>query len=418
MLAAGAFQAAAYGMYETVFPLYLQHLGISFLNMGAIFGLSSVGVLAVRYVVGSESDRHGRKPFFVGSLAVAALSTALTPAWPHPVAQAALKTVRDAAGVVRDVMRLLVVYEHSGTRFVRWIGRFVGSEFFFMALGAVAAGGAVTAIGYGPTFWVSGGLSGVACAVLWTMFKERRVARPRGALSAAEGRVARPRGALSAAEGRVARSRGARAEGVFVLDLPPRLWVITVSDFIFNAGLMTSHSFYLLLFWKEKFGYAVAALGVIQMLHRFSLGIPMILAGHAMDRPAVRRHYHALYIGSMAAQGICIALAGIIPAALPAVAIFLVHDIVGATIFGPIRAAFVQREARPERRGRDVALSSGLSSLGTMIGPLLAGWLVDRMAWRDGPYVASGALIVAASLLMFRLKDRPGLAKRRAEAVG
>jgi MFS family permease len=396
VLLAGVFQAAAYGIYETSLPLYLEHMGVSFLSMGIIFGLSQTGIVVVRYLVGYQSDLHGRKPFFVWSLVLSGISAAVIPAWPRPGVILVVRTVREVAGNVREIMRSIVVFEHSGARFVSWIGRVVGSEFFFMAVGAVAAGAIITGLGYEWTFLISGALSLVAGLGVARFFHEEP------------------------GERKPPVRKVSMIREMLALDLPPNLWIVTASSFIFNIGLSSSHSFYLLLFWKDKFALSVVALGTIQMLHRFALGIPMVFAGTLIDRPFFARHYKALYFASMTAQGLSIAASAAIPNPYIAVGIFLLHDVLGATFWSPIHAHFVQDNARPAQRGRDVALASGLGSLGLVFGPLLAGLLIDRFGWRNGPYLASGIITVLAAFLILRLKTGgppDGLASTPPEVV-
>jgi len=385
LLIAGAFQATAFGIYELGLPLYLDFLKISFTSMGVIFGVSQFGILAVRYLVGSRSDVVGRKPFLVDALGLITVSTAVLPAVSGTAALASAKMVRDAAGVVRDAMRSLAVYEAAGARFVRWIGRAVGSEFFFMAIGAVAGGWLINKLGWSWTFGISAALAGAATVTVWRWFDE-------------DPGIARSTGGPPPGDAGVTRWLG--------IALPPNLWVLTASSFVFNVGLTMSHTFYLVLFFKDKFGFAVPVLGALQMAHRFSLGIPMMIAGQWMDRPGVRRHYKAIFIVTMAVQGACLSLAGILPGAVLACGFFILHDIVGATFFSPIQAEFLQRWARPAWRGRDVALATGLGSLGSILGPLLAGFLLDRVHWQDGPFFVSGIIIIAASLVLLRLKER------------
>lgn len=379
VLVAGSIQAAAFGLYETSLPLYMDHLGISALGMGVAFALPHLGVVLVRYLAGSRSDTHGRKPFFVSASVLAGITAMLIPVWPHPAVITVIKTVRDSAGVVREVMRSIVLYELAGSRFVRWIGRAIGSEFSFMALGAIAAGVVITAMGYGWVFLISGGLSLASAAVVRRWLREKRTA-PRA-----------PAG-------------GESWRKVFSVNLPPNLWVLTAATFVFNIGMMTSHSFYLLLFFRDKFGFSIAALTVIQMLHRLSLGIPLMFTGQLMDRPAFSRHYKSLYVAALAIQGASIAAAGMIPHALVACGVFLIHDMVGASIWSPIQSSFIQRFARPARRGQDVSLATGLSSLGFVFGPLLAGILIDRFQWIEGPYIMSGAITALAAVLIIPLR--------------
>ncbi len=389
----GVIQALAFGIYETSLPLFFEHMGISLLAMGFIFGFSQVGILAVRYVVGSLSDRYGRKPFMVAAAGVLTAATALIPLSPLAAVQALLKVLRDAAAVSSDIIRSVVIYEHARSRFLRWIGRSIGAEFFFMAVGATLAGMVIARLGYLWPFMMVCTLYLLSFLVVSKAFVEsprRRPAPPPG--------LAGP-------------------QGKWGFDLPANLIILVLVSFTFNVGLMMSHSFYLLLFFKRKFAFSVEALGVIQGLHRFSLGIPTILAAQYMDKPKMARHYKKLYILTMAAQGAFISLAGLIPHALLACGTFLLHDLLGATVFTTIHAAFVQRYARPYRRARDVALCSGLSALGYVFGPPLAGWLVDGVGWRDGPFIMSGVIIICASLIVFRLREDAPLAKGAPERV-
>jgi len=351
--------------------------------MGLIFGLAEFGILGVRYVVGASSDATGRKPFFVWSLGLAGISAAALPAFPFSVAIGALKLVRDAAGVVREAMRSIVVYEAAGSRFVKWIGRMVGSEFFFMALGAAATGVMIERAGYAWLFVASGACSIVSAGIIWRWLREERGVLPP-----------------------VARSAGGRGAWLG-LDLPPGLKVIAASSFVFNLGLFMSHNFYLLLFWRDKFHLDIPQLSLLQTFHRFSLGIPMLLIGEWGLRRTWQKHNLAICVVAMAAQGLCIALSGAIPVFPVAVGFFLIHDVIGAAVFSPILASFVQGYARPGQRGRDVAMVTGIGQLGGIIGPPLAGRLVDQFHWASGPYVFSGAFIVLAGLLMLRL-PRPG----------
>lgn len=379
ILLATALQSVAFGVYETSLPLFLEHLGISLISMGVIFGISQVGMLGVRFLVGSKSDAHGRKPFYTASLGLSAATLGLLPLFPYSVVIAVVKTLRDMAGVMHDVVRSVAVYEQAGARFIRWIGRVDGSIFIFMAVGAVSAGALITGVGYTVTFISAGLFSLLAFVVILKGYQETAKHVP-------------------------AAAQRASLREILKFDLPPELWIIAVSNFVINLGVASSHSFYMLLFFKDKFGFSIPALGTIQMLHRFSLGIPIIFAAHLMDNERLRKHYRTLFITAIAAQGLCLSSSALIPSAILATAIFLLHDIVGATVWTPINAMFIQTRARNDRRGHDVALVTGISAIGFILGPLLAGFLAGNLGWRDGPFFMSGVISIIGGLLMFRLK--------------
>lgn len=377
ILGAAALQAIAFGIYETGMPLYLEFVGISLMSMGVIFGVSQAGMLAVRWFAGTGSDAVGRKPFYAWALGLSSLAMGTIPAWTGAAALAVTKTVRDMAGTMYDAVRPVAVYEEAGKRFLRWIGRVDGVIFTFIAVGAIATGWLIDSLGYRWPFIIASATGFIASAIIIRGYRER------------------PRPAAAPAP--------LRFTDLFKFDLPRALWIIATSNFILNVGISTSHSFYQLLFFKDKFGFSLPALGALQMAHRLSLGIPMFFAGSLMDRPGLRRHLMSIYLAAVAGQSLCLAGAGLLPSAAAATLAFILHDLVGATFWGPINASLIQAHARPGRRGADVALVTGLSGLGWMLGPLLAGWLVDGAGWRDGPFVMSGAISLVGGMLMLRI---------------
>jgi len=376
-LLAAALQAVAFGIYETGLPLYLSFVGISLMSMGVIFGVSQVGMLAVRWFAGTGSDAAGRKPYYAAALGISSAAMCAIPVWTGAAAIAAVKTVRDMAGTMYDAVRPVAVYEEAGPRFMRWIGRVDGVIFTFIALGAVSTGLLIRSFGYRWPFVAAATLGFAGTAVLLRGYKERRR--------------------------HVARGPSLRFTDLFSFDLTPGMWTIVAANFIMNIGISTSHSFYLLLFFRDKFGFSVAALGLIQMLHRLSLGVPLFFSGAFMDRPSLRRHHMSIYIAAVLAQGMFITGTGLLPGALAAAAAFVLHDLVGATFWGPINSSLIQANARPGRRGADVSLVTGLSGLGWILGPLLAGWLTGPLGWLNGPFIVSGIISAAGGLLMLRL---------------
>lgn len=382
ILFAAALQAVAFGIYETGLPLFLRYAGISLMSMGLIFGISQLGMLAVRWLAGTGSDTFGRKPFYASALAVSSAAMGIIPTWSSPLAIGAVKTVRDMAGTMYDAIRPVAVYEEAGPRFLKWIGRVDGVIFTFIAVGALATGWLISRLGYRWPFAIAALIGFTAAFILSRGYHER----------ARKKRAAAPLG----------------FSDLFRFDLTPQLWTIVVSNFILNIGIGASHSFYQLLFFQDKFGFSVTTLGTIQMLHRLSLGIPMFFAGAMMDRPAVHRHHMSIYAASVTAQGLFIAGTGLIPSAIGATVVFVLHDLVGATFWGPINSSLIQAYARPAQRGSDVALVTGLSGLGWIFGPLLAGLLADTFAWRDGPFVVGGLLSIGGGLLILRLQRKIG----------
>ena len=79
VLGVSALFGLALGIYDLVFPYYLDHIGASFARMGYIFSFAALVMFLLRVYTGGLSDRFGRKPFYSLSLLAGALSGLLTP---------------------------------------------------------------------------------------------------------------------------------------------------------------------------------------------------------------------------------------------------------------------------------------------------------------------------------------------------
>ena len=60
----------ASGAYEVLFPLYLDWVGVSFTDIGIIFGITAATIAGLNIVIGSQSDARGRKAFYSIGLAL------------------------------------------------------------------------------------------------------------------------------------------------------------------------------------------------------------------------------------------------------------------------------------------------------------------------------------------------------------
>ncbi len=375
LLSVSVFFGASVGIYEFVLPFYLKEQGLSFEAMGFIFAVASTAILVARVGIGSLSDIWGRKIFYSLALVGAAGSQWLTALFGSISAQAVLKTVRDTAFATREIMHPIVLFEESERRFLDLIGKTRGLEYLFQAGGTLIAGVSIGVLGTGGNLKLAGVLAGLAFLVFVTLFRERPIPIRLAGISL--------------------------REVVGLGGLPRNLKVIAASSFIFTLGLSSSHSFIMPLFFAGRFHMTKEVVAWVLVGHRLTIALPMLVVGQLPIR-----NYKASYIITMIIEGATVAAAALIPGAVPATAVWLLHDLIGAGIWAPIQNALIQEHSRPDARGLDVGRVAAIGLVGGIFGPFLAGYLAQVGIW--WPFFVSGVLMMlsAAPLAGLRLGAR------------
>ena len=127
----------------------------------------------------------------------------------------------------------------------------------------------------------------------------------------------------------------------------------------------------------RDFHAGLADLQWVVTAYTLTLAGLLLLAGALGDRYG-RRRVFLIGVGWFAiASGLC----GIAPNAPVLIAARALQG-VGAALLTPGSLAILQASFRPEDRGRAIGAWSGLSGVGTAIGPFLGGWLIQAVSWR------------------------------------
>jgi MFS family permease len=360
----------------------LKERGLSFEGMATVFAVAAAGMLLVRILMGRLADVWGRKLFYGLSLGGSALAFGLTPVSVSLLGQTLLKTLREAMFLTRETLHPVVLYEEHRERFRDFIGKTRGMDFLCQGGGTLVAGALFVLIGTRGNLWLGAALLALGYIIFLAFFRER---------------------ASSARED----SKPGRLRDLFSLDIHWNLKVIMVSFFIFNIGFTTSHCFIMPLFFSEKFGVSEYAVSWVMVLHRLTIGLPLLLAGTLPIR-----NLKAAYIGALTVEGIIISASAVIPNFLGASMVWLLHDLVGAGIWIPIQNQIIQDHTRPDQRALQVGKILAYSGIGTIIGPWLAGWLLGNLPAHlniSAPFFASGALMIVAAAVLsaLRLAPRP-----------
>lgn len=368
------------GIYEFVLPYYLAGRGLSFMNMGYVFAASTLGMFVVRLGLGNLADRWGSKRLYLLAMFWVAVACFATPFTAGLFALIALKTMREVGVLARDTAHPILLYAQGRTRFAGFIGKTRGAESLFQAGGVFLSGLGLAVVGEGGMLW-----TGAAALVVGMVLLGVGVRGPR----------------------EVAAVAGKGLRQLLSFDLPRNLRILMVANFIFAAGLSTSHCFIMPLFFSEKFGVDAASVSNVMVIHRLTSVLPLLLAGYLPPR-----HYRSIYIGAIIIEGLTISATVLIPVFFWAAAVWLFHDLFGAGLWIPIQSAIIQDECREDSRGLDLSKTLAFAALGGTIGPMLAGYLAGVSI--NAPYLVSGLLVAASAAVLFALRLSPRLEGREA----
>jgi MFS family permease len=386
ILAVSVVFGASTGIYEFVLPYYLDERGLSFESMGIVFAAAAAGMLAVRVVMGRLADLWGRKLFYGLSLGGSAVAMWFTPLSGSVWGQSLLKTLREAMFLTRETLHPVVLYEESRGRFMDFIGKTRGVEFLFQGAGTLVSGALFVALGTGGNLRLAAVMLAAGCLCFWLLFRERW--QPRAKLES-----------------------GGIWE-LFSFQMHRNLKVITVSVFIFNVGLTTSHCFIMPLFFSEKFGVNAYTVSWVMVGHRLTIALPLLITG---TLPV--RNLKGVYIFTLVLEGAVLSASAVVPSFYGSAAVWLLHDLLGAGIWIPIQNLLIQQYTRPSHRALEVGKLLAFGGVGTIFGPFLAGYLSQRINV-SAPFLVSGVLMIAAAAALFWLRSDPPIEDESEEASG
>jgi EmrB/QacA subfamily drug resistance transporter len=127
----------------------------------------------------------------------------------------------------------------------------------------------------------------------------------------------------------------------------------------------------------RDFHAGLAALQWVVTAYTLTLAGLLLLAGALGDRYGRRKVFLIGVVWFAIASGLC----GIAPNAPVLIGARALQG-VGAALLTPGSLAILQASFRPEDRGKAIGAWSGLSGVGTAIGPFLGGWLIQAVSWR------------------------------------
>ncbi|MBO3833124.1 MAG: MFS transporter [Candidatus Brockarchaeota archaeon] len=365
----------SFGLYEIMFPLYMDNVSISLMEIGYVFTASAIFIAFLSIFLGAKSDKYGRKVFIALASLLAGLSYFFTPHFRSVGVMVLVKILFDSAVAIRNAVFATMVYEQDRRGFIASYSKVSGLEFTSQALGLASAGLLISTYGYRLPLVFSGLLQLIGFIAIVFFFPKQEVPAAR--------RNTKNLGGKRVTKGL---NRG--------------LMIMAVSGLVVTIGGSATHSFITPMFFSKKFSLPPEKLSILMTVHRLSLGIPMLFSSRIITGLKKFSHKSSLILFTCI-QGIFTSLATVPSDFTTSAALWLLHDPAGASVWLPLRSYLVQKYCNDESRGRDFNVVNFVSSLGNIIGPYLAGYTGSINI--NLPFFVGGLVIIFSNLLLIPL---------------
>ena len=369
-----ALDLVGFGIVLPILPLYAERFDASPGVIGLLVASFSLAQFVCAPIWGRVSDRVGRKPVLVLSLAGTAVGSLLTGLAGSLWLLFAARILDGISGASVSVAQASVTDLAPPSERPRLLG-LLGAAF---GLGFVAgpAIGALAALG-GPEvpFLVAAALAAVNAVVAAVRLPETRPAPGFGGDSTAE-----------------RRRIPSRADG-----LRGYLLVAFVSLVAFSAFEAT-----FALFGERRLGLRLASTGIVFTV----IGVLIAIVNGGLVAPAVRRlgEEGTLRIGLLLNAGGLAILPFVDSWALLAPALVLLTT--GQGLVTPTLSATVAGRVDADRRGAALGAQQSAGGLARVVGPVAGGFAFERIGV-GAPAAGGAALLLGAAVLLSRLRSGP-----------
>jgi MFS transporter, DHA1 family, tetracycline resistance protein len=367
-----------FGLILPLLPFWAQHLGAGPIGIGLLLTIYAAAQFVFTPILGTLSDRYGRKPIILLSLLIEALSLALTAqAGSFPVLLLArligglgASNIGSAQAVVADVTA-----PNERARGMGFIGAAIGLGFVI----GPALGGVLAPLGATLPFWVAAGVA-LVNAMLVALFlpETRRAVKIEGAnkRKSNKGLSIVFSGWRSAVKHPI----------VLRLVLVNLLFTLAFTAMESIFALFTQHTFG----WgASENGYVFTFVGVIVVIMQGGL------VGQLVKRWGEQRVLVAGLI-MLAAGLLLLAFSSQLSWLLMGLGILSIGD--GAVT--PTVSTLLSFASTAQTQGETLGFSQGMAGLGRSIAPVIA-TSAFALGGPTTPFIGSGILVVLAAVLAF-----------------
>jgi MFS transporter, DHA1 family, tetracycline resistance protein len=362
-----------YGIVIPITPFYAKEFGASDTTIGLLIGSYALMQFIFAPILGRLSDRVGRRPVLLVSLA-GTIGSLLLFGFANSLVLLFVGRVLD--GITGGNISIAQAYiadvttEENRARGMGMIGAALGLGF----IAGPALGGYLSRNGnYQLPIFVAAGVAAVSFVMTATMLPEP----PRTAQRPAQTRT------LDVV--RLVRALGNPRIGVLLL-------ITLLVGLAFTAFETTFALFVLrrLEYSSQETGYALAYIGIVVA----------IIQGGLIRRLAKAYGEAALIMAGASLLGLSLLVLGFIGATWELLAVGTVLA-VGEGLITPALSSLISRRSLPEERGENLGMYQSMGSAARVIAPLTGAWLLDHVGL-SVPYLIGGALVLAAAAIAMR----------------
>lgn len=371
-----------FGIIIPLMPYAARTFGASGLMLGALMTAYSAAQFVGAPIMGRLSDRYGRRPVILTTLAGSVAAMTLM-----GVADGLglIFLARLGAGLCGGSISAAQAYVADVTapaeraKFMGLLGASIGMGFVF----GPALGAALADYGFSGAAFVAAGLAAANWAFAYVKLKEP--VRDPAATSARKASV----GALFEALGRTT------------------IRPILIAGFLVTFGMVAMEATFALLA-ADRFAVDARTLG---LLFTLSGVVVALVQGGLIGRLSKQFGEGKLAVTGPIIMAAGLAAIGMAPTLAGAVAALCVMAF-GQAMAAPALTSLLSLNADANEQGSVIGLGQGMSALARAVGPLVAGALYDQhVSW---PYWSGAAAALLATVVVFRLRGA-GAARAQTE---
>lgn len=160
------------GLFELMFPFYLEFREISLVGMGVLYTITYCDDEFIQIFVGDYSDSVGRKKTYTMSFILGGIANILFSFGRGVIDLSIIKDLNDIATTIRGAVSSPMIFENVGNAFTRYIAYFRGGGLVIQATGYFAAFIILQYLGFFGCFYTIALTNFIAFAFFTLYYKE------------------------------------------------------------------------------------------------------------------------------------------------------------------------------------------------------------------------------------------------------